>query len=504
MSNHSGGVPAADSGVLNAARADIAGLSVFSNVRRHPLVCSLEELLGAVEDLNNTPVLTNHAEPAINLFRRWAAFIENHITYSKNYSFYEYIAFLSLTSDNAFTRAAESGKAPSLLLQATVEADLDRLGRIAAFDIVKLGFAAAKILQNSGLDAASHNIEAEARAFWIDEGNVSRRAGSAGNSGPAGNVQTRTFAAAVTIFPPGENWIQALPRFAAYIRAHGAGDLALHHFFYWAEKEPAAGSGHSRLLPVHSPDTICLADFAGYESQRSVIIANTLRFIEGSPANNLLLHGDRGTGKSAAIKAVCNEFAARGLRLLEVRKGSLFELPRILDAIAARSLRFVIFIDDLSFETIDDSFTCLKAILEGGAETRPPNAVIYATSNRRHLVKETITSRPGLSLAAADLNGEVRAFETMQEQFSLADRFGLSLVFTAPDQEEYLRIAEHIAGRRGALSSDNAAAGGMPLCDIETFRRNALRWEKWFNGRSPRTAVQYVDWILGGADFPWE
>ena len=230
-----------------------------------------------------------------------------------------------------------------------------------------------------------------------------------------------------------------------------------------------------------------------------MIIANTLRFIDGKPANNLLLHGDRGKGKSAAIKAVCNEFANRGLRLLEVRKNSLFELPRILETIAAHSVRFIIFIDDLSFETTDDSFTALKAILEGGVETRPPNAVIYATSNRRHLIKEKIFDRPGLSLAAADLNGEVRAFETMQEQFSLADRFGLSLVFTAPDQEEYLRIAEHIAARRGILPS-----GGMALCDIETFRKNALRWEKWFNGRSPRTAVQYVDWLSGGADLPWK
>jgi predicted AAA+ superfamily ATPase len=243
-----------------------------------------------------------------------------------------------------------------------------------------------------------------------------------------------------------------------------------------------------------------LADLAGYKTQRQVVIANTLRFVEGKGANNLLLHGDRGTGKSATVKAVCNEYAEKGLRLVEVRKNDLFELPRIMDTLAARSLSFVLVIDDLSFEVIDDSFTCLKALLEGGVETRPSNVVIYATSNRRHLVKERLAGRPSLAQAAADSNGEVRAFETMQEQFSLADRFGLSLVFTAPGQEEYLLIAEHIARRRKLLPP----AGETPLAEISAFRENALRWEKWFNGRSPRTAVQFVDWYTGGAEFPWE
>ena len=241
MSNSAEGVQAADSGVLNAALADIAGLSVFANVRCHPLARSLEELLGAIKELNNASGLANHAEPAIDLFRRWAAFIENYITYSKNYSFYEYIAFLSLTCDNVFTRAAESGETPSPLLKAAVEADMDRLGSIAAFDIAKLGFAAAEILKNSGLAAASKSIEAEARAFWTSEGNLNRRAGCAGDSSPAGNAETRTFAAALAIFPPGSNWSQALPCFAAYVRAHGAGDLALYHFFTgWKKRRRTA------------------------------------------------------------------------------------------------------------------------------------------------------------------------------------------------------------------------------------------------------------------------
>jgi predicted AAA+ superfamily ATPase len=278
------------------------------------------------------------------------------------------------------------------------------------------------------------------------------------------------------------------------------------------------------LRPVPHPDPVSLADLAGYEDQKSVVIANTLRFAGGKSANNLLLYGDRGTGKSATVKAVCNAYADRGLRLLELRKHDLFELPRILDVIAGRGLRFIVFIDDLSFETIDDSFTCLKALLEGGVEVRPPNAVIYATSNRRHLIKERLADRPGPKALASDLSvhtavhtaansgvnggGEVRAFDTMQEQFSLADRFGLTVIFTAPNQEEYLAIAEFIARRRNLLGG---AEGRADEETLRQFRDNALRWERWFNGRSPRTAVQYVDWVAGlpvrqdgFSGFPWE
>jgi predicted AAA+ superfamily ATPase len=183
------------------------------------------------------------------------------------------------------------------------------------------------------------------------------------------------------------------------------------------------------------------------------------------------------------------------------------QLPGILDMLAGRALRFVIFIDDLSFETADDSFRSLKALLEGGIETRPANVVVYATSNRRHLVKERLADRPNSAEAAqaaesghAPATGDIRAFDTMQEQFSLADRFGLTVVFTAPGQEEYLRIAEYIAERRGVLTGASGEAAR------QLFRDNALRWERWFNGRSPRTAVQYVDWVAGsnGGKFPWE
>jgi predicted AAA+ superfamily ATPase len=448
-------------------RMDIAGLSVFSALKNHPLLQALETLLGA---------LSSGALP-LDLVRCWAHFTEALAlpraaqlpARDRFNSFYSRIAFLAATADNDFTRQLEAADpdrlSPALL--ALAENDLSRLGRIAALDLRSLGVYAAGLLAEAGLGEGAAAIEKEALAL----------AGGPGDGAPEG------------LFAGNADWSAALPKLGAQIRAHGAGELGLHNSFSWS----AAAEGRP-LRPALNPDPISLGDLTGYEDQRSIVTANTLRFLEKKGANNLLLYGDRGTGKSATVKAVCNEYAPRGLRLVEVRKQDLPELPIILGTLASRALRFVIFIDDLSFEAADDSFTGLKALLEGRVESRPDNVVIYATSNRRHLVRERLSDRPSLSEAAS--TGEVRAFDAMQEQFSLADRFGLTVVYAAPNQEEYLRIACFIARRRGVLGNGEE--------EQQRFRDNALRWERWFNGRSPRTAAQYVEWAAGGAGFPWE
>jgi predicted AAA+ superfamily ATPase len=442
-------------------RADIAGLSVFSSLKNHPLLHSLEALLGA---LVSGPGLL-----PLDLIRLWARFAETLALPCvarhppQDMSFHSWIAFLTATGDNALTRTLEAADpdrlSPALL--ALGENDLSRLGRIASLDLRSLGASVAELLAGAGLEESAAAVEREARALA---------------EGPEDGALTGLFAG-------NAGWGAALPKLGAYIRSRGAGDLGLHQSFAWS----AAAEGGS-LRPTLNPDPVRVADLSGYEDQRSMVTANTLRFLEGRGANNLLLYGDRGTGKSATVKAVCNEYAPRGLRLVEVRKPDLPDLPLILDTLASRALRFVIFIDDLSFESADDSFTGLKALLEGRVESRPGNVVIYATSNRRHLVQERFADRPGA--------GEVRAFDAMQEQLSLADRFGVTVVYAAPNQEEYLRIACFIGRRRGVLQAGEG--------EEDRFRDNALRWERWFNGRSPRTAAQYVDWLAGGAEFPWE
>jgi predicted AAA+ superfamily ATPase len=474
--------------------ADIAGLSLFSDLGAHPFLDTLRQLL---EDLSGKSSGTyfnisgEDADSTLSIIRDWTAFTQTFVRYQKNYSFYSTIAYLTLTDDNPFTLAAEGEDNPSPVLSAIAKGDLSRLGRIAEFDVPGLGFHIAETVRKGGLAAIAQNIEEESRVLWAAEG----RQSLIEISEPLGRL-----------FPKNSNWGAALPAFTGYLRSSGAGILGQYTFFRWVRSEeiqPEFFPEPPLLRPVLSPDRIGLADLAAYGGeQRAPVIANTLRFLEGKSANNILLYGDRGTGKSATVKAVCNEYAGRGLRLVEVAKADLFRLPDILETLAARALRFIIFIDDLSFEDADDSFTTLKALLEGGVEARPANVVVYATSNRRHLVKEHLADRPAAAEAASD--GDMRAFDTMQEQFSLADRFGLTVIFTAPGQEEYLETAEYIARQRGLLGE----AGEDPSPEGEEnrrlFRDNALRWERWFNGRSPRTAVQYVDWVSGGEGFPWE
>jgi predicted AAA+ superfamily ATPase len=439
--------------------ADISGLSLFSRLRDHPLLKALAAVL--------TPLSSGRSPggpSSLEVLRAWAAFTGTFFSYNRGGSFYVAVALLALADENPFTLAAEAGRRDSPLLSAIAGADLSRLGRIARFDITRLGYYIADLLRDEGLEDAARDGEKTARALWLAEG--------AEDSG----------AFPRTIFPPDADWGEALPALGDHIASRGAGLLGEYHSFCWE----APGF----LSPVRNPDPAALSRLSGYEEQRALVVSNTLRFIRGKPANNLLLYGDRGTGKSATVKAVGNEFAPQGLRLLELRKPDLSRLPAILETLASRGLRFVIFIDDLSFESADDSFTGLKALLEGGAGAKPANVVIYATSNRRHLVKERFSDRPADS-------GVLRAFDAMQEQVSLADRFGLTVIFTSPSQEEYLDIACFIAEKRGLLTAGDEGAR-------QVFRENALRWERWFNGRSPRTAVQYADWVEGGEGFPWE
>ncbi|MDP4092561.1 MAG: ATP-binding protein [Bacillota bacterium] len=241
--------------------------------------------------------------------------------------------------------------------------------------------------------------------------------------------------------------------------------------------------GKSSLRGISQSDPVKLSDLIGYQEERSSVIENTLQLLNGYPANNVLLYGDRGTGKSSTVKAILNEYSNAGLRLIELPKKHLSDFAAVLNLLRNRKFRFIIFVDDLAFEDNEEEYTALKAILEGGVESKPENVVIYATSNRRHLVKEKFSDRSGLSSGSAD--DEVRSADTLQEKLSLSDRFGITAVFSSPDKEHYLKIVEGIIEKRGLK------------VDSEYLKKEALKWELWYNGRSPRTARQFVDWLEG-------
>ena len=249
----------------------------------------------------------------------------------------------------------------------------------------------------------------------------------------------------------------------------GYGMFARHHVFTLNEE--------GRLTPVRHPDPQRLADLPGYEREREKILANTKALLAGLPANNVLLYGDAGTGKSSAVKAIVNEYAPEGLRLVEVKKNQLYLLPDLMDQLAANPLKFILFIDDLSFASNDDNFAALKAILEGSAGGRAANIAVYATSNRRHLVKETMTDRTGDDIHEAD---------TRQEMMSLSARFGLVVTFQRPDKALYSQILLELARQyQLTISEQQLVTMG------EAFAIRA-------GGRSPRAAKQFIEQCRAG------
>ena len=248
------------------------------------------------------------------------------------------------------------------------------------------------------------------------------------------------------------------------IHRFGYGIYAKYHMFYL--------NPTGKIVPVQHPDETRLDQLIDYKREQQIIIDNTVALLEGKPAANILLTGDAGTGKSSTVKAVVNELYERGLRILEVRKEQLHQIPEILDELNANPLKFILFIDDLSFQKDDDNFSALKAILEGSVSAKSKNVVIYATSNRRHMVKETFSDREG---------DDIHRNDTMQEIISLSERFGIQITFQKPNKQTYLDIVHHLAVQRGITMDEKEL-------DILAERFIIGR-----GARSARAAKQFVD-----------
>lgn len=253
------------------------------------------------------------------------------------------------------------------------------------------------------------------------------------------------------------------------IKKYGYGIYAKYEVFYINEE--------GVIVPVQNPDKISLYDLYDYEREQKVIMDNTKALLEGKPAANILLTGDAGTGKSSTVKAVGNELASSGLRIIEVRKEQLHKIPKILDELTENPLKFILFIDDLSFTKDDDNFSSLKAILEGSVSAKSGNVVIYATSNRRHLIKENFSDREG---------DDVHLNDTIQELLSLSERFGIQLTFSRPDKATYLDIVHNIVNKEGFEY------------DTQKLDAAAEKFALKRGTRSGRAAKQFIDGITSG------
>lgn len=278
------------------------------------------------------------------------------------------------------------------------------------------------------------------------------------------NVETQY----ITLFQESENWGDNVQKLANYYRQCGTGLFAEYKALRW----------QGGFVGIRYPDAVKLSELTAYESQHEALLKNTEFLLSGQTALHVLLYGSRGSGKSSLVKALLNEYHHRGLRLVEVAKAELKDLPIIVEKLRDVPQKFIIFVDDLSFEDDDDAFKALKVVLEGNLTARSTNVVVYATSNRRHLIREYFADRP----APRD-NDEVHAWDTMQEKLSFSDRFGLTLTFEPADQNTYLQIVHHLAQQAGIT------------IEIKDLEYKALQWATRHNGRSGRTARQFVDYL---------
>lgn len=362
-----------------------------------------------------------------DVLRKQSSFFK---TVSKNKSLKSYVSKCILTDDNIFTEAACAGNAdklPKAIIDA-VKQDLMKLEAISSVN--------------------ANDISEAVSDFELKE---------MVKSVPCWEIGTPRE-------PLNTKWENQLDDLIAFHRTNGYGKYAKHIAFTWRNKE---------ICPVTSTDLITLDDLKNYEVQRQKVIDNTESFIAGHPANNVLLYGDRGTGKSSTVHALLNEYCKQGLRMIEIPKSAVSDLGLIREQLASSPMKFIIYIDDLSFDSNDTSFSELKAALEGSLSGRQSNILIYATSNRRHLIKESFSDR----------ENDVNRGDTMQEQLSLSDRFGLTITFLNPNKFEYQDIVKKIAEDRELN------------VDTEQLCFKAEQWATRRGGRSPRCAKQFIDFV---------
>lgn len=394
----------------------MASLSVYKGVLEHPVPKALYELLWAVE--------TTPKEVAL----AWGAFMQTLTAEHAAEQVANAMMQAVLYDQNAFSQEAAAGVSD---IQPCLKQAVQR-------DLAVLKEAATVIPQD--VLGSCCLFEQELQKLNLPEWKTGEM-----------DVNLQGTADAV------------ISKLMKFHREHGCGLFAKYRAFIWRNKT---------IIPVEFPDQTQMSDLKGYEEPRQMVIDNTESFLHGLPANNCLLYGDRGTGKSSTIKAILNQYYVQGLRIIEMPKESLMDFPDLVAQITDLPMKFIIFIDDLSFSKQDDTFASLKAVLEGGVAARPANTLIYATSNRRHLIRETFSDREG---------DEVHRGDTIQESLSLADRFGLSVNFSIPSKQKYLDLITQMAKQRGLEDH------------LDELLRGAEQWAIARGGRSPRCARQYMN-----------
>ncbi len=438
-------------------------LVLFAGVLKDQTGESYLQLLNTISEGNNQDLQTIYTKLLVHLAEEAELYPDQIV----GDAWQNHLLDRILMDDNAFSRKAQMAGA------AAIGASLMRLANHEIACLRRLYEMDNAQVQKAMLAALNIEGDTEAPGWLIGWKELRSLPQVAGASETA---RTKTA------FAQEKDWSALASRLASHYARRGTGTLARFRAFRWQNI-----NGRAQLEGIAVPDPIRMADLIGYQRERQLLISNTEQFLAGHPANNVLLYGDRGTGKSSSVKALLNEYADQGLRLIEVSRQMLNDYADIAALVRTRPEKFILFIDDLSFDEHETGYKGLKAILEGetfyfraGLEARPDNLVLYATSNRRHLVQERFADRAG----AANTD-EIHVQDTSQEKLSLSDRFGITITFLSPDQERYLEIVFGLAERR-ALNIEE-----------EELRRRALAWATRYNGRSGRTARQFIDYLTG-------
>ncbi len=387
--------------------------------------------------------------------------VKNLLTVSTDFAFdknlwQNYLTFLLITNENPFSLVCEKTGAQDGTVNYFVKHDFEMFRRLFHYDFSWLEEALS-------VDCFTHltHYHAIQKKELMYNKNVSEK--------------VRSLSEKLAACADGEEFFTHVTDF---YRDYGVGMFGLNKAFRIAENE----DGTVRFLPINNMDTVMLGDLIGYESQKQKLVENTKAFCDGKPANNVLLFGDSGTGKSTSIKAIVNQFYPMGLRMIEIYKHQFKDLSAIIAQVKNRNYKFIIYMDDLSFEEFETEYKFLKAVIEGGVETKPENVLIYATSNRRHLIRETWKDRDDM-----EHSEDVHRSDTMEEKLSLVNRFGLTIFYAKPNKADFNEIAVALARRAGITEE---------MMDDETVCLEAGRFEMRGGGYSGRTAQQFANHLL--------
>ncbi len=402
----------------------------------------------------------------------------------------DYLAFLLATTETPFTLVAEKRGAVEGAVNTFVKSDLWIFRRLFDYDFAPLGEALGVDCFRTITDYHAvakterfYNKSVSEKVRLLSDRIAAVPVPAADADAAAVEAVTDTLYGIVTDF----------------YRDYGVGTLGLNKAFRLGRRAVSAAPGQglapspastygafkeslrdTLLIPITATSDVVLDDLIGYEPQKEKLVANTEAFVSGRPANNVLLYGDAGTGKSTSIKAILNQYYDRGLRMIEIYKHELEHLQTVINYVKNRNYRFIIYMDDLSFEDHETEYKYLKAVIEGGLEMRPENVLIYATSNRRHLIRENWSDRSDRS------DDEMHRSDTVQEKTSLAARFGVTIGYLKPSAQEYRRIVKELARRYPQIR----------LTEEELLQK-ANAWEVRNGSTSGRTAQQFIDYLAG-------